>query len=222
MPSKHRKKVYTAGGWYHLFNRGTNRQTIFHSNKDYLFYRQCLYEYLTPKRSQIKNLQSKGYSEETLDRKLRYLSELKNYSQEIKLVAFTLMPNHIHLQVRQKERYSIVSFIRSLHTRYAIYHSKKHGTIGPLFQGRYKATHRQDDSFILKVSKYIHLNPRDIGQDPFNYRWSSLRYYKAQKTPSWIDTETIIKKFQKHPYAKRHSAYLTWIRTDLPNDGPAP
>jgi REP element-mobilizing transposase RayT len=50
--------------------------------------------------------------------------------------------------------------------------SEKHD--GPLFRGRYKAIVVDSNSYLLQVSRYIHLNPviAKIVKKPEMYKWS--------------------------------------------------
>lgn len=216
MPSLHRRKIYLPKRYYHIYNQGTNKQNIFHRNRDYLFYYLCLKEYLTPKSTQIVEMEKRGYLPDNLDRKLVYLGWLKNFSSEITLVAHCLMPNHIHLLVEQNSERSITSFMQALHTRYAKYHKKHHHTFGPLFRDRFKARLIQDDKDLICVSRYIHRNPLDIGVNPETYRWSSLNYYKGIKKPSWLNTELILGKFEKSAFRTTYPSYLEWANDEPP------
>lgn len=186
MPSPYRTKVYLENSIYHIFNRGVNKQHIFHSKADYVFYLMCLKEYLLPKSVIENELRSRQYKKTTLSRKLHCLGYLRNYSDEIELLAYCLMPNHIHLLVKQKPRDAISRFMQSLHTRYKRQHALKHGSVGPLFQGRYKAKVVVSDEYLFQVVDYIHKNPKNICKDYRKYPWSSARYYLSARGPAWL------------------------------------
>ena len=213
MPTRNRRKIYVPRRFYHIYNRGVNKQAIFHRQKDYIFYYHCIKEYLTPKKWLIKEIHNKGYKEKTINKKLSQLGWIRNYYTEITLVAFCLMPNHIHLVVKQEGERSISSFMQSLHTRYGKYHKKYHSSSGPLFEDRFKARLIQDTKDLLKVTRYVHLNPKNT--DPFAYRWSSLPYYKSKKKPIWINTKIIQEEFAKSGFTIGYKSYLDWIK-----DGP--
>jgi len=65
-------------------------------------------------------------------------------------------------------------------------------------RGRYKAILVEEETYLLQVSRYIHLNPvsANICQNPANYPWSSLRYYLDKNIKNeWLKTTTILKYF---------------------------
>lgn len=211
MPSQYRNKIYLANTAYHIYNRGVNKQTIFHSNKDYLFYLKCLKEYLTPKEELISELVQKKMKKETMQKKLAYLLQLKNYSAEISLLAFCLMPNHIHLIVWQKDERAIARFMQSLQTRYGKYHAKRYSRIGPLYQDRYRAKPILDKKYLLDVSRYVHLNPVVLGIPYYKYRWVSTCYYKNERATAWLKIKIILEEFSISPIAKGYSSYYDWL-----------
>lgn len=90
MPRKNVIKKLWAGGYYHVYNRGVAKQKIFRKKQDYQVFLRYLKEYLLPKdhpsRQELQGLNPRRKAE--------------SYYGEVKLLAFCLMPNHFHLQVR--------------------------------------------------------------------------------------------------------------------------
>lgn len=67
---------------------------------------------------------------------------------------------------------------------------------GAIFRGRYKAILIEEESYLLQVSRYIHLNPvtAKICQNPSDYAWSSCKYYlKNKHSLVWLKTSVIMK-----------------------------
>jgi len=85
--------------------------------------------------------------------------------EDIKVYAFCLMPNHVHLLVRPL-RMPLATFMRRLLTGYAIYFNRRHKRVGHLFQNRYKSYIVEEDSYLLELIRYIHLNPIRAGIIP--------------------------------------------------------
>ena len=83
--------------------------------------------------------------------------------------AWALIPNHFHLLIRTGPN-SISTAMRRLLTGYAISYNYRHRRHGHLFQNRYKSILCQEDTYLLELVRYIHLNPlragivRDIGR----------------------------------------------------------
>lgn len=105
------------------------------------------------------------------------------------LYAYCLMPTHIHLFVETPAA-NLDRFMGRLTTAYAMYFRYKHNRPGHCFQGRYKAPLVAGEDYILRLTRYIHLNPvrGDVADNwpaerrwevACNYRWSSLAGYLA-------------------------------------------
>lgn len=173
MPAKNTVKQFVIDGYYHIYNRGVEKRDIFLDEQDYLVFLSYLKQYLK---------QEKGSDPHTL-------------ALEIDLIAFCLMPNHYHLLVKQKTINGITKLTRAVCTNYVMYFNKKYDRVGTLFQGKYKAALVDNDSYILHLSRYIHLNPYP-GSDPKSYPYSSYSYYLGDKKANWLRFEDIRKNFK--------------------------
>jgi hypothetical protein len=72
------------------------------------------------------------------------------------------------------------------------------------------------DRGLAYVSRYIHLNPRDMGEDPLTYRWSScLSYLGLAPTPPWLDPWPVLKQFGKDLEEARRN-YLFYLKSAPP------
>ncbi len=188
MPSKNIIKDYVANGYYHLYNRGVDKRDIFLDEQDCVVFLHYLKNYLVPEEELLK--ENKFYT-----RIQRLLSQ--NLSKEIDLLSFSLMPNHIHLQVKQKTVDGITKFMRRLLTSYVMYFNKKYKRIGTLFQSTYKAAFIKSDAQHLHLSRYIHLNPIKV-RSPINFmEFSSYPYYLGRKRASWVKPAEILNYFKK-------------------------
>ena len=115
-----------------------------------------------------------------------------NYS--LRVYAFCLMPNHIHLLLSPTES-NLYDAMRDLFSRYAMKFNKKYERKGHLFGGPYRQAVCLDDTYLLAASLYIHLNPVKAGlaTDPLAYRWSSCRlYYQDDAPKSFIKPDFIL------------------------------
>ncbi len=72
--------------------------------------------------------------------------------------AFTSLSNHAHLLVRTGS-VPIATLMRMLLTGYAVTFNHRHRRHGQLLQNRYKSILCQEDSYLLELVRYIHLNP---------------------------------------------------------------
>ncbi len=200
MPAKYKYKTYTTNTYYHLFNRGVNKQKIFRDEKDYIAFTSCLKLYLSPPKN--KSSKSKKHFRGTSPKiKTKYFpsQNIKNYYKRVTLLAYVLMPNHFHLMVYQANKDDINFFMRSLLTKYSMYFNKKYNRVGPLFQGRYKAVPIKSEQQFLYLSKYIHRNPIPIlGERPLkSYEYSSYQNYIGIKQQKWVKPKNILSYFSK-------------------------
>ena len=132
---------------------------------------------------------------------LEMLARLKKVSEthEIEFIAFVLMPNHVHLLLRQSEA-NLHEAMRELFSRYARRHNKKYERKGHLFGSRYRQAVCLDDAYVLTVSLYIHLNPVRAGLvvQPTYYRWSSCRLFTESTAPvSFVSPEKILQMLSR-------------------------
>lgn len=188
MPAKNILKEYAAKTYYHIYNRGVAKQDIFVDEQDYKTFISYLKIYLT-----LPDLQGR-----TL--KVSPSRKPKNFTQEITLLSYCLMPNHFHLFIFQKNENSITNFMRSLGTKYSGYFNRKYKRVGPVFQGRYKAVMIKTEAQFIYLSKYIHRNPIDIlptRTDLEGYKYSSYQNYLGLFKQTWINTEEVLSYFSK-------------------------
>ncbi len=88
-----------------------------------------------------------------LDRLGKVLSETHT-----KCFAWALIPNHFHLLLRTGAC-PLSTVMRRLLTGHAMNFNRRHRRSGQLFQNRYKSILCQEDTYLLELVRYIHLNP---------------------------------------------------------------
>lgn len=133
----------------------------------------------------------------------------------MRILAYTVMPNHWHLLLYTKEDGDMGTFMHWLanaHTRRVHALTETIGT-GPLYQGRYKSFIAESDTHLLTVLKYIERNPvrAKLSKTPQEWKWGS----------AWLRTRGTGK--QKKLLADCPTPlprnYDQWIRTvDSPNE----
>lgn len=77
-----------------------------------------------------------------------------------------------------------------------MYFNKKYDRVGKLFQGHYKAVLITDESYLLHLSRYIHLNPSEYTSDLLNC-YSSYGEYLGKRRTEWIETDEILSFFNQ-------------------------
>jgi putative transposase len=89
-----------------------------------------------------------------------FMGRLENLLTDTKTscYAWALIPNHFHLLLRTGN-VPISILMKKLLTGHAINFNRRHNRYGHLFQNRYKSILCQEDSYLLELVRYIHLNP---------------------------------------------------------------
>jgi REP element-mobilizing transposase RayT len=125
----------------------------------------------------------------------RYIEVLTRIKERYGYIlhAYVLMDNHYHLLI-ETPLPNLNQLMQNLNTSYTVFVNKKYQRSGHLFQGRYKAILVEKDSYLLSLSRYIHLNPVRSGivDLPEKYRWSSYRNYIGYARTEIVDmTDTL-------------------------------
>lgn len=131
------------------------------------------------------------FSKADYDKFMVYLKEVQDRYGFI-LHAYVLMGNHYHLlgETPQANLSAIMHFISG---SYTTYFNKKRNRSGHLFQGRYKAILIDRDSYLLELSRYIHLNPvkTHIVEKPEDYIYSSYAAYISPQKEDIVTKDLI-------------------------------
>src|SRR3989338_10709114 len=112
-------KNFGPGSFFHIYNRGNNKQEIFLDDGDYSFFTLRLKQNLYPERFdelKVQPLPSNSFS----------------------LISYCLMPNHFHLILRQNSNIPTSKLILKVCSSYAKVFNKKHDRVGHVFQDQFK------------------------------------------------------------------------------------
>ena len=126
---------------------------------------------------------------------------LKTY--QVVLHAYVMMTNHFHLLIQTKKA-NCAEFMRHFNICYTGWFNWRHQRCGNLYQGRYQAFLVDADSYLLEVSRYLHLNPvrvkameskgyREQWLCAHGYRWSSLPgYTDAKRRDRFVEYDLLV------------------------------
>lgn len=201
MPTRNAIKEYDEDSYYHLYSCGNNKQKIFIDDQDYTVFLGYLKRYLSSEQRLKPNRQ-----------------KFRNFSKELDLLAYCIMPNHIHLLVYQSINPYAISQVMSAYSRYF---NTKCNRRGGIFESRYLASRITQDAYLRHISRYIHLNPREWK----NWSYSSLQYYTGQKHAEWIKPDRILELFNSsddylsfvHDYEDQKN-FLDDLKLELDHD----
>ena len=186
--------------FYHVYNRGINKQIIFHDDDDKEFFINLLARYLAP--------------ESVID---QHGNIYKTYNNKLELLCYCLMDNHFHLMFYQNEKGVLKDYMQSIANSYIRYFNTKYERRSPLFESRYKSSLIETQPYLEHITRYIHLNPKDWQ----TYKYSSLPYYLNEESPEWFKPEKILELFDGESYLEfmkdyeDHKAMLDEIKYEL-------
>jgi REP element-mobilizing transposase RayT len=116
-----------------------------------------------------------------------------------KCYGWALMPNHFHLLIGTGER-SLSELMMKVLTGYAAYYNRKYKRSGHLYQNRYKSILCQEESYLVELVRYIHLNPlraklvKDM-EELEKYPWSGHSVLVGKRTVGWQSVDEILERF---------------------------
>jgi len=106
----------------------------------------------------------------------------------VRVYLFCLMSNHFHLVV-ETPRGNLRGFMHGILTGYGVYFNWVHNRHGHVTQGRYGARLVSGDEYLLKLSRYVHLNPVKVAalaDKPMAEKLVYLRAYPWSSYPAYI------------------------------------
>ncbi|MFA5362732.1 MAG: transposase [Candidatus Omnitrophota bacterium] len=121
-----------------------------------------------------------------------YLNLVKKFKckHNIRIYAYCLMPNHVHLlgQIYKKEDLS--RFMHDLNMTFAGYVNKTYELVGHVWQGRYVSKLVLRDRYFFDCITYIEFNPvrAKLVKNPADYPWSSYKDRMRGKDDPVLDS----------------------------------
>lgn len=187
-----RNVPFEPGEYYHVYNRGVDKNPIFFADTDWNYFQRLLY---------LRN-DAKGHIRPNRC-KNKVLRDIEIKEPLVHIQAYVLMPNHFHLLLSENKEGGISKFMSKLLTSYSMYVNKKYDRSGPLMCRPFRAKHVDSDEYLRWLISYIHLNPLayiapdwleqgigSLGEARgciHNYHFSSyIDYFGAQRDESVI------------------------------------
>ena len=193
----YRKEEFVNGEIYHIIFRAIDENLLFKNDDDYYRGIFSLYEFNNGKPIEIRQRRKERKREKIIEVN-GGPSSVDKRERLVDVFAFCLMPNHIHLLLKQLKEGGITKYMSKNGTGYAGYFNRKYDHKGYVFQNRFQSVHIKNDNQLKIVLNYIHTNPislvepkwkelgiknseRVIGFLKNKYRWSSNFDYLGKK-----------------------------------------
>jgi len=190
-----RKTKFKNGEYFHIYNRGTDKREIFSDRYDYIRFLESL--------NLFNGIESIGSIYELAFRKKRDVeaeppiggSASNSENHLVEIVAYSLLPNHFHLLLKQVQENGISEFMHRI-GGYTLFYNKKYKRSGALFQGPFQSVYIDSESYLNYISAYINGNPEIHKiKKAEEYIWSSYQDYLGNRNGVLANKSIILKDF---------------------------
>jgi len=186
-----------VSNFYHVYNRGVDKQPIFKDDLDRVRF--------------IKNL--------------IFFKSREDASLEI--LAYCLMDNHYHFLIEEKVDKAVARLMHRIGIGYTLYFNKKYKRSGCIFESGYKCKLISSDGYLFHIFRYIHLNPLKLFNSTWkngvsdiekaiifvrSYKWSNLK--DVFKSNSFVNHNLLESEFRDFTDYQRFLE--DWIRFGVP------
>lgn len=185
--------------YYHLYNRGVDKRSIFLDFKDMLRFFEAM--------NLFNNSQNIGHLERTGIARRHSVStglEILDKDRLIRFVAYCLNPNHYHFILEQVVDKGIERFMHKLGMGHSKFINAKYKRSGALFQSSFRAIHINSNEYLLHASAYVNLNNRvHRYKDGVPMKSSWEEYVSEDDTSGFCKKDIILEQFKnKEEYKK--------------------
>ena len=110
-----------------------------------------------------------------------YIALVNKYKSQygFKLFSFVLLPTHLHLLIELKKNIGISNIMHDVHSLYTKTFNSTHNKKGHVFQERFRAVLAEKETYLLQLTRHIHLNPKRVKlvYEPRDYPYSSYSQF---------------------------------------------
>jgi len=166
--------------YYHFYNRGNNRQTVFFEPGNYLYFLGGIKKYLVP----VVNIVAYCL----MPTHYHILVRIRT-SQTSEVLKTSEVSKEVSRQVSLAMQKFLISYTKAINKRFS--------RVGSLFQGQFQAKPIKNNTHLLNLCVYIHANPVNDGlvADPADWVYSNYLEWLGQRDGSLMDREFIQEHF---------------------------
>ncbi|MCX7661160.1 MAG: transposase [Candidatus Omnitrophica bacterium] len=178
-----RKEPLVNDEFYHIFSKSIAGFRIFNDESEFLRMIKVIryYQIEKPKIKFSDFIKLK----KTGQREINHYDLSSEKEKLVEIVAYCLMPTHIHLILQQIKTDGISAFMNKILNSYTRFFNIKHKRKGPLWETRFKSVLIKTNEQMLHLTRYIHLNPvaTYLVDKPEEWFYSSYREYILEVSP---------------------------------------
>lgn len=184
-----RKVPFEVDEYYHVYTRGVEKRTVFTDIADNERFLSLLLTGNDEKGIKLSNLSAAQRGFPSLVQ--------RNRTPIVDICAYSLMPNHMHMILRERTSGGISRFMLKVMTGYSMYFNTRFERSGPLFTRPFRSKHIDSDEYLRWVFAYILLNPLDLydsgwktrGSDANTGRQDFMHTYRYSSYQDYFGTE---------------------------------
>ncbi len=175
-----RKSKLVTGDVHHVFSKSIMGFIIFNNMSDFQRIKDLCKYYSIEKPSIKFSSYLKIVDKDNFSKK--YFADNRSL---VKIIAYCIMPTHIHLVLRQEHDRGISVFMNNILNGYTRYFNERINRKGPLWESRFKNVRVSTDEQLLHLTRYLHLNPSTakLVESPEEWKHSSYREYLGKTEP---------------------------------------
>lgn len=191
-----RKTQFAEGEYYHIYNRGVDKRSIFDDSEDVERFLQCMKEFNSVE--PIGSLYENSFRHDQLGGRASKLVAKEEGEPLVEFIAHCLNPNHFHFVLKQVADRGIEKIMQRIGTGHTMFFNNKYERSGALFQGRFKAIHIDSNEYLLHVSSYVNLNDRvhQLGGPASKLVRSGWMEYMDERIKGICEKEIILGQFR--------------------------
>jgi len=172
-----RKTPLVTGETYHVYTKSIYGYVIFPTEREYNRMMALIKYYRLPQKGPRFSLFIASYSckKEGFEKALNLLHPGGDGGL-VEILAFCIMPTHLHFILKQVAEHGIYTFMSRILNGYSLYFNTLHNRKGPLWQERFGASLIRTDEKLAEKIAYVHNNPvKDLGvARPEDWPYSSI------------------------------------------------
>jgi putative transposase len=165
------------GEVYHIFSKSIAGFKIFRDEREYKRMLEAIRYYLVE-----KPIEKFSVFLRIKDKERFLKNHIEGKEKLIKVIAYCIMPTHIHLILKQVRKKGISIFMANILNSYTRGFNVKTGRKGPLWEGKFKNVLVETDEQLIHLTRYLHLNPITayLVKRPEDWKFSSYREFLGE------------------------------------------